>query len=326
VNHSTHRRLVLLALALAPAASIAQVRRRPAQIAVFWIASDGQEKNLGVLREALRTYGYAEPGDIQIIARHVVSSYDRLPEAAAQLATEKVDLIVSYGATATVAVVKATSGIPIVMITGTDPVKLGVADSLSKPGRNATGLTFMSADIRGKRLEVLRELAPTMRRVGAVYASESPSEVAGIKGFEAIAAALRIDVQRVEIRTPDEIDAALARVAPGAVDALHVNTSTMFFANRDKLVGAVAKTRLPATFGSREYAEAGGLMSYGPNVLDGFRVAAGYIDKILRGAKASDIPIQQATKFELVINAKSARTVGIAVPASLLARADEVLQ
>ena len=323
------RRRLLMALgagALVTLSAAAQQQSVAPRIGLLWIGPDHDSKNLAAFLGGLRTRGYVEGQNIQIDTRFLVSSYDRQAEAANQLVDQKVDVIVSYGATATAAAAKATSTIPIVMVVGADPVKLGVVASLSRPGGNVTGVTLVASDLRGKRLEILQELVPNLRSVGFVYDPESPAEAASVSGWEAAAATLHLQLQRVEIRTANDIDIVLSGIGRQVINALAVSPSSLFAANRDKLVTAIGKTRLPAVYSSRDYVEAGGLISFGSNLFEGFHLAAEYVDKILKGAKPADIPVQQPSRFELVINGKTAKSLGITIPRSLLLRADEVIQ
>jgi putative tryptophan/tyrosine transport system substrate-binding protein len=211
------------------------------------------------------------------------------------LVSEKVDVIVSYGTTATLAAAKATSIIPIVMVAGGDPVKVGLVATLSKPGGNVTGVTFLSLELVGKRLEILKEAVPGVRRVGVLLNPASATESTNFGGWEAAARTLKMEVQRVEIRIPSEIDSVIAGVTRQRVEALGVVTSTMFIANRKQIVSAIARSRLPAIYGSADDTEAGGLISYGPNWSDGFRSAAAYVARILKGARPADMPFEQPT-------------------------------
>lgn len=296
------------------------------RIGLLWIESGRDSIVLEAFREGLRTQGYIDGRNIQVDTQSLVDRYDRLPEAAARLVNQKVDVIVSYGATATLAARGATSTIPIVMITGGDPVKLGVVATLAKPGGNVTGVTFMAPELDAKRLEILREIVPRIRRMGMLFNPESASEVAAIVRREAAARQLNIDVQRFELRLQSEIDAVISEITPKKVEALVVVPSTMFVANRKQLVAAIAKIRLPAIYASTDDTDAGGLISYGPIVPDGFHRAAAQVDKLLKGAKPGDIPVEQATKFELAVNLRTARALNITIPPSILLRADKVIE
>ena len=295
------------------------------RIGVLWIVA-GDSIVLTALRDGMRARGYVEGTNIQIDTQSLVDRYDRLPDAAASLVNKKVSVIVCYGATASLAAARATSTIPIVIVTGGDPVAMGLGATLSKPGGNVTGVTFIARELDGKRIEVLKEIAPGIRRVGLLYNPGSPSEVAAVARREAAARKLDVDLQRFEIRLQSEIDSVVAGIARQRVEALVIVPGTMFAANRKQLVAAIAKTRLPAVYGSSDDIEAGGLIAYGPNVSDGFHRAAVYVDKILKGAKPADLPFEQPTRFELAINLRTAKALGITIPATVLVRADRTIE
>lgn len=322
------RQLLVAASALAalPSSAYAQGSRPIPKIGMLMIESGNDSFVLTAFREGLRARGYVDGSTIQIDTHSLVDRFDRLDEAADRLVKQKVDVIVSYGATATLAAHKASSVIPIVMVSGTDPVKLGLGGTLSKPGGNVTGVTFLHPEIDGKRLEVLRETVPAIRRVGVVLNPASATEALNITRWEAAAARLKLEVQPVEIRLPSDIDRVIADVAQRKVDGLAVVGGTMFVANRRQLVAAISKARLPAVYGSSDFPDVGGLISYGPNISDGFRQAALFVDKILRGAKPGEMPFEQATKFEMVVSLKAARALGITVPQSILLRAERVIE
>jgi len=296
------------------------------RVGLLWIESGADSKILTAFREGLSAQGYTDGKNIRIEKQFLVDRYDRLAGSADSLVKSKVDVVVCYGATATLAASKATSTIPIVMVTGSDPVKLGVVASFSRPGGNVAGVTFLSAELHGKRLEILKEVVPRIRRVGVVFNPESATEVKSFLEWEAAARTLNMEAQRVEIRLQGDIDRVISDASRQRRDALTVAASTMFVANRKQILTAVAKTRLPAIYGSAEDADAGGLMSYGPNVPDGFRRAAGYVAKILKGAKPADLPFEQPTRFQLTVNLKTAKGIGIAFPQSILLRADQVIK
>ena len=292
------------------------------RIGLLWIESGGDANLVDAFREGLSTHGFSDGRNIRIEKHFLVDRYDRLTASAESLVKSKVDVVVSYGATAALAASKATSTIPIVILTGSDPVKLGLVASLSRPGGNATGVTFLSAALHGKRLEILKTVVPGIRRVGEVFNPDSATEAKSFLDWEAAARALNLEAQRVEIRLQSDIDHVIAELPRQRLDALAVAASTMFVANRRQIVAAIAKTRLPAIYASVEDAEAGGLVSYGPDVRDGFRRAAGYVAKILKGARPGDLPFEQAARFQLAVNLKTAKELGIVVPQSILLRAD----
>jgi putative tryptophan/tyrosine transport system substrate-binding protein len=324
-----NRRNLLIAagaLASVPFSVFAQRPVARPRIGLLWIEAAGDSIVLTALRDGLRAQGYVEGKNIEIDTQFLVDRYDRLAEAAVKLVNEKVDVIVSYGTTATLAACKATSTIPIVMVAGGDPVKLGVVATLSKPGGNVAGVTFLSLELVGKRLEILKEAVPGIRRVGVLLNPASATESTNFVGWEAAARTLNMEVQRVEIRVPTEIDSVIAGVTRQRVEALGVVTSTMFIANRKPIVTAIARIRLPAIYGSADDTDAGGLISYGPNWSDGFHSAAAFVARILKGARPADLPFEQPTRFELAVNLKAAKAIGIAIPPSILRRADKVIE
>jgi putative tryptophan/tyrosine transport system substrate-binding protein len=326
----TTRRQLLIAtgagcLLVTPCRSFAQHSGVP-RIGLLWIASDNPPVYLEAFRQGLRGHGYIEGKNILLEDRFVVDRYGRLPDAAKKLVREQVDVILSYGVTATAAASKATSTVPIVMLMGTDPVQLGVAASLSKPGRNVTGIVSINADMAGKRLELLREVVPGVQRVAVVLNPESQSDVTYRQSFETAAQNLRLEVRAVEVRVPDDIDSAIAAIAKLGVSGIAFAGSTLFNAHQNRVVAAVAKTRLPAVYASTEHVLVGGLMGYAASQVESFRRLAYYIDRILKGTKPSALPIERPTKFELVVNMQTAKTLGITIPQSILVRADRVIE
>ena len=277
-------------------------------------------------REALRAQGYVDGSNIQIDTQSLVDRFERMDEAAQRLVKQNVDVIVCYGATATLAAHKATTVIPIVMVSGTDPVKLGLGGTLSSPGGNVTGVTFLHPEIDGKRLEILRETVPGIRRVGVVLNPAAATEPLNFTRWQAAANRLKLDVQPVEIRLQSDIDGVISDAAQRKIEGLAVVGGTMFVAHRRQLVTAIANVRLPAVYGSSDFPDVGGLISYGPNISDGFRQAAAYVDKILKGAKPREMPFLRATKFEMAVNLRAAKALGIVVPHSILLRADKVIE
>jgi ABC-type uncharacterized transport system substrate-binding protein len=324
-----NRRNLLIAtwvLATVPFLVFAQRPVVRPRVGLLWIESGRDSIVLTAFREGLRAQGYVDGKNIEINTQSLVDRYDRLAEAADKLVNQKVDIIVSYGSTATLAATKATSTIPIVMVAGGDPVKLGVVATLSKPGGNVTGVTFLSLELVGKRLQILKEAVPGIRRVGVLLNPASATESTNFAGWEAAARALNMEVQRVEIRVPTEIDSVIAGVTRQRVEALGVVTSTMFIANRKQIVTAIARSLLPAIYGSADDTDAGGLISYGPNWSDGFHSAAGFVARILKGARPAEMPFEQPTRFELAVNLKAAKAIGITIPPSILQRADKVIE
>jgi len=321
--------LVILAaiLTLAPVAGEAQKTGKVHRIGFLGNSTATLEANLvGPLREGLRELGYVEGQNIVIVYRWAEGQYERLPILVAELLDEKVEVIVTAGTPATQAVKKATTLVPLVMVAVGDPVATGIVASLGRPGGNITGLTSISEDLEGKRLELLREVLPTISRVAVLWNPDNQSLVAELREFRAAAQVLRMTVQALEVRTPGDLEEtykAIIRARPGA---LLVMADRLFLHNRQRLMDFATKQRLPGVYAYRELVEAGGLMSFGPSYPGMHRRAAYFVDKILKGAKPADLPVERPAKFELVVNLKAAKALGLTIPPSLLLRADEVIQ
>ena len=278
-------------------------------------------------RQALRELGWVEGRNIVIDYRFAEGRFDRLPDLAAELVRLKVDLIVAAPTPAAVAARNATATIPIVMINVGDPVGLGLIASLARPGGNVTGLSFsVGLELFGKQLELLKETVPKVRRVAILSNPGNPSHALAISNIKVAARSLGVQLQLLEARGPDGLDAAFAAMAKERVGALLVVSDTMFGIHRARLADLAAKNQVPSMHGTRQNVEAGGLIYWGPNFPDQWRRAATFVDKILKGAKPADLPVQQPTKFELVINLKTAKALGLTIPQSLLLRADEVIR
>ena len=278
-------------------------------------------------RQGLRELGWVEGQNIVIEYRSAEGRSDRLPDLAAELVRLKADIIVALATPDTVAAKNATGTIPIVMIAVSDPVGTGLIASLAHPGGNVTGLSFTAGlDTYGKGLDLLKETVPKVRRVAILSNPTNPFHALVIRNVKGAAPSMGVQLQLLEARSPNEFDGAFTAMAKERVEALLVVTDTLFILHRTRLADLAARSRLPAAYGAREYVEAGGLMSYGPNLSDHWRRAATYVDKILKGAKPADLPVEQPTKFELVINLKTAKALGLTIPPSLLTRADQVIQ
>ena len=276
--------------------------------------------------QGLRELGYVEGQNVIIEGRYYGDRIERLPALAAELVRLQVDVIVAGAAPAPEAAKRATSTIPIVMANHTDPLGSGLVASLAKPAGNVTGLSIVSPELRGKQLQLLKEAVPGLTRVAALSNPTVPFYAHEARELEAAARSLKLGLQFVEARAPSEITAAFSAATKERAGALIVLGGSMFFAHRARISELAAKSRLPAMYGAKEYAEAGGLMAYGVSVRDSFRRAAGYVDRILKGAKPGDLPIEQPTKFELMVNLKTAKALGLTIPPSLLAQADQVIQ
>jgi putative ABC transport system substrate-binding protein len=277
-------------------------------------------------REHLRNLGYVEGQTIAFETRWADGQVDRLPGLAAELLRLKVDVLLTAGSAAARAAKSATASIPIVMATGGDPVGLGLVETLARPGGNVTGMTTLSRELSGKRLELFREALPRVSRMGMLWHRTSNIDALTSRATEQAAQTLGIPFKLHAVDGPLDFDRALRALVAERVGAVLVATSPMFLGNRRQLADLALKHRLPTMFALRDYVEAGGLMSYGRSDSDMFRRAAGYVDKILKGAKPAELPIEQPTKFELVVNVKTAKALGLTIPRSMLAGADAIIE
>jgi putative tryptophan/tyrosine transport system substrate-binding protein len=276
------------------------------------------------LRQGLRDLGYVEGQNLVIDWRYQLGRANRLPTLAAELVRHKPDVIVADATVAIRAAMQATSTIPIVMAISADAVGSGLVSNLGRPGKNVTGVTIMLAEMSAKRLQLLKEAVPNASRVAVLWNPSLPWHSAMLKEVEAAAPSLRLQPIAIAVRSRDDFGNAFAEIGSVRVDALFVS-ETMTSTARRQLVDFAAKNRLPAMFMNRDYVAAGGLMSYAPNFSEIFRHAAEYVAKILKGARPGDLPVEQPTKFELVVNMKTAKALGVTIPQSLLGRADEVI-
>ena len=279
-----------------------------------------------VLPDALRELGWIEGKNIVFERRYAENRVERLPELAAELVRLNVDVIVGLGTLAPLAAKGATTTIPIVMTAAGDPLGSGLVASLARPGGNVTGMSLMAPDLGGKRLELLKELLPRLARVAVLWNAANPYPALVFKETQAAGRTLGIEVQSLEVRDPRDFDGAFEALRRQRPDALITVEDPLTFNYMKLIADFAAGQRLPTLHGFREDVAAGALMSYGANLADLFRRAAGYVDKILRGAKPADLPVQQPTKFDLVINLTTAKALGLEVPPTLLARADEVIE
>jgi putative tryptophan/tyrosine transport system substrate-binding protein len=280
-------------------------------------------------RQGLRDLGYVEGRNVVFEYRSAEGKFERLPALAAELVALKVDVIVTSSTEGVLAAKQATRTLPIVLAGAADPVGSGLVTSLARPGGNVTGLSALIPELVGKCLELLTQAVPGVSRVAVLRqpgALPERTEQDMLKGADVAARALGVRLQVVEARGPDDFDRAFSDMTRARAGALTVLGSTTFMMERRRLVDLAAKNRLPAVYSLREFVDAGGLMAYGPNIADLFRRAATYVDKILKGAKPGDLPVEQPTKFELVINLKTAKALGLTIPQSLLLRADEIIQ
>ena len=314
---------MLLALSL-PAG--AQQPVKVPRIGVLTGASPGPSANLEAFRQGLRELGYVEGKNIVVEYRYAEGKSDRLPELVSELLHLKVNVIVVSGTGPTSAAKRATSTIPIVMAQSSDPVGSGVIASLARPGGNVTGLTTIAAELSGKRLELLKEASPSVSRVAVLWDPDSPGPVVAFKETQVVAQTLGVQLQSLEARSPNDFEGAFKAATRERAGALTVLASLLTLTYRKPIVNLAAKNRLPATYPDSQFVEAGGIMSYGTDVADLWRRAATYVDKILKGAKPGDLPVEQPTKFELVINLKTAKQIGLTIPPNVLARADKVIK
>jgi len=315
------------AVAAVPLAIAAQEARKLPRIGFLGNSTASLEANLvGPFRESLRNLGYVEGRNISIEYRWAEGNYDRFPTLIAELIALKVDVIVTAGTPAALAVKKATASIPLVMVAVGDPVGTGLVASLGRPGGNVTGLTSIAPELEGKRLELLKEALPRVSRVAVLWNPANAYQIGSEKEVQAAAKVLRISVVSLPVRNPEELGNAFAAIPREHADAILVLADRLFLHNRERIADFAIKNRLPGMNAYRELVEAGGLMSFGPSYAMMHRQAATYVDKILKGAKAGDMPIEQPAKFELVMNLKTAKALGLTIPQSLLLRADEVIQ
>jgi putative ABC transport system substrate-binding protein len=314
----------LLAVFL-PSVSEAQQPKKIPRIGFLSPTSD--DSRVEAFRQGLRELGYQEGQNIIIEYRWAEGRFEQLPELAVELVRLKVDLVVAVVTQASLAAKKATRTIPIVMIGVADPVSSDLVASLARPGANITGTSSMTAEIVGKQLELLKETLPKISRVAVLWNPANPIfQAIQLRETEDAARALGVRLQLVEARGADEIDRAFKTVARERTRAVLILNDPVFTAHRKRTADVSAKHRLPAVSGTLEYTEAGGLMAYGPSFPDIYRRAATYVDKILKGAKPADLPIERPTKFELVINLKTAKQIGLTIPPNVLARADRVIR
>jgi putative ABC transport system substrate-binding protein len=282
---------------------------------------------LGAFRRGLKDTGYVEGENVAIAYRWAENQIDRLPELAAELVRRHVAVIAATGRPAAFAVKAATATIPIVMGVAEDPVRLGLVTSLARPGGNVTGVNFLTAELEAKRLELLRQLVPKAARVAVLVSPASATTThSTLRDVQAAARAMGLQVQVLNADSSREIDAAFATFARERPDVLFVGSGPFFTTRRVQLAILAGRHAMPAAYSNRQYAEAGGLMSYGSDLLESYRQIGVYAGRILKGAKPADLPVAQPTKFELIINAQTARTLGLDVPATLLAVADEVIE
>jgi putative tryptophan/tyrosine transport system substrate-binding protein len=313
---------LLLALSVPVEAQLPKKIPRIGYLAASRIAADSR----AAINQGLRKLGYVEGQNITIEYRYAEGKFERLPVLAGELVLLKVDVILTAGSTATRAAKEATSTIPIVMLQDNDPVASGFVASLARPGGNITGLSTLRPEISAKRLELLKEIVPGLSRVGVFGASDNPGNAQALKEVELATGALRLQVQYLDIRSPKDIGPAFEEARKASVGGVLELGGPLLLVHQTALLNLAAKNRLPAMWVRRGFVEAGGLMSYGVDTTDLIRRAATYVDKILKGAKPADLPVEQPTKFEFIINLKTAKQIGLTIPPNVLARADKIIK
>ena len=325
----TSRRTVLAAvtggLLLASLDAAAQQAGKVYRIGFLWDTPAVWPHALEAFRHGLRDLGWVEGQNIVVEYRWTEGRFDRLPSLVEELVRLKVDLIVAPTSIYTGAAKRATSTIPIVFASHADPIGSGHVVSLARPGTNATGLTIVMSETMAKSLELLKGAVPGLMRVAVIWDPATPSHAPGLKAVEATGRALGLRLQPLAVRSVTEFDSAFSAIVQERAGAVLVLSTPLFMGGAKRLAELALTHKLPTMFGPREHVEAGGLMSYSPDRADLYRRAAIYVDKILKGANPADLPVQQATKFELVINLKTARAIGLTIPQSLLVRADQII-
>jgi ABC-type uncharacterized transport system substrate-binding protein len=319
--------VLAVGLTLAPLAAEAQQPARVPVVAYFSPTPDASRgRAFLAFKQGLRELGWVEGQNIAVESRWAENNYDRLPALAADLVRLKVDVIVTGGVPAIRAAQQATRTIPIVMGLVEDPVASGLVASLGHPGGNVTGLSMMAPDLVGKQMELLKGVVPKVSRIALLWNPANPGNALQSREAANAARALGVQLQALEARTPEEIAAAFAEMARERAGALVVLQDATLTNQARKIAGLAAEGRLPAIYARREHPDVGGLMSYGPSVPEMFRRAAAFVDKILKGAKPADLPVEQPTKFELVINLKTAKALSLTIPQSVMLRADQLIE
>ena len=321
-------RLVLTAILAIGFLATPELGAAQPPVKIYRIGVLGNENNppWDGLRQGLRDLGYVDGRNLSMEWRWSEGKTDRFPALAMELVALRPDVIVASGTQAVRAAKQATSAIPIVMTVSSYPDKIGLVESLSRPGGNVTGLSNLGPELSGKKLELLKEIAPKVSRVAVLWNPASPVEPLAFRELVTAAPALGVEIQSVEVRSPDDFSAAFAALSSSRVHALLALGNPINFRGRQLIADFALRDRLPSIYDERLFVDAGGLMSYAPSFTDLFRRAATYVDKILKGAKPADLPVEQPTKFELVINVKTAKILGLTIRPSLLLRADQLLE
>ena len=309
-----------------PLGAAAQPAAKMPRVGLLGIGSSASSPDFEALRQGLRELGWVQGQSISFEDRTAVGDYSQIEDVAAELVRLKVDVIATSSTTAALAARKATKTIPIVTIVGSDPVEMGLAASLARPGGNVTGLAYQSREVLAKRMELLKETIPRLSRIAILWDRESRTQALTPHHAEPAARSLGLQIRRAEVRRTDDLEAVFASVARERPDALVLAPSQLFRAHRSRVIQLAARHRLPASYSDRSFVEEGGLMSYGSDSVAIFHGLAKYVDRVLKGARPGDLPIEQPTKFELVINLKTAKALALTIPPSLLLRADQVIE
>ena len=307
-------------------AAHAQQPSPPRHIGVLLTLFSPESSVAEAFREGLRDAGYVEGRDLLIDWRFANGDYALVSKLAADLVSSKVDVIVVQTTPATLAVKRATSTIPVVMSLVGDPVGSGLVANLAHPDGNITGLSTMATELSAKRLQLLKEAIPRATRVAVLWNPDTPTYARAMEELKAVAPSLSIDLIFVRARAPNDIAPAFSTITRTHTHALYIIPDAFFFTHRAAILKLASEAKVPVIYGERHFADAGALMSYGPNIAEMFRRSAGYVVKILKGTKPADLPIEQPTQFELVVNMRTAKALGIAIPESILVRADDVIR
>jgi putative ABC transport system substrate-binding protein len=318
---------ILIAVVLFAVGVIAEAQQSANIRRIGFLTGGGNPFSFEAFRQGLRNLGYIEGKNIVIEYRSAEGDQERIAGLVTELVQLKVDVLISGTLVAIRAAKQATNTIPIVMVLSVDPVATGLVDSLARPGGNITGVTNLARDLSGKRLELFKEVVPGISHIGMLRDADDPSAALGFKEYEAVAPALKVQLQSLEVRGPNpNLEGAFQAAAKGRASALIAIRGFLFNRYPKQIADLAIKNRLPLMFERNEYVEAGGLMSYATNDVDQWRRAATYVDKILKGTKPADLPVEQPTKFEFVINLKTAKQIGLTIPPNVLARADKVIR
>jgi putative tryptophan/tyrosine transport system substrate-binding protein len=320
--------VIALLLFAAPLAVEAQQSGKIPRLAVFSASTMASaSSNDEAFKQGLREHGYVEGQNIALERRYADGRVERMAEIAAELVRMKVDVIVVSSDPAIAVIKRQTQSIPIVMVNSSDPVGTGFIASLARPGGNITGTSSMSPELSAKRLELLREVIPGLSRVTVMWNPDVRGALLDYKGLEGPARSLGVQLQSIEVSHTDDLTRAFSAISDARAEALIVITpNPVAVANRGQFIGFVQRTRLPSVYGAQSYVDAGGLMAYGTSQTELWRRATTYVDKILKGAKPADLPVEQPTRFDLVVNLKAAKAIGLTIPPSVLRRADRVIQ